>query len=126
MLRPRSPRYVCISRLPASLPRTAHHTPSTKGHHEAGSPSRPDARHHGTRARLPPLEDRPFRDVGRPLTREPRLVPPRRRDHGRNGLADGLAVAAPAARAIDPGPALVARARVLRGVHRRADPADVD
>src|SRR3954454_18134947 len=26
----------------------------------------------------------------------------------------------------DPGPALVARARVLRGVHGRADPADVD
>ena len=30
MRRPRSPRYTCISSLPASLPRAAHRTPSTK------------------------------------------------------------------------------------------------
>ena len=75
---------------------------------------------------LHPAQDRHPPDVGGPQVGQPLVVRARRRDHDRDGAADGAALAVAARGAGDDRPLLVADARVLRLVHGRPDPADLD
>src|SRR5439155_22642567 len=93
---------------------------------EPPPPRRCDARDHRTRGCVPALEDRRLEDAAHLGPRAPRLVPALARDHGGDGLADGVALEVPARGTGHPRPTAVAHARVLHRLYRRPSPADVD
>src|SRR4051794_41824244 len=88
----------------------------------AAPASRSDLRRHRAGARVHRLEDRSLEDVARALERVARLVSALARDHGRDRLADGVALATAARGARNSRPADVARPLVFFPAHRPAAP----
>src|SRR5919201_1627813 len=93
---------------------------------ETSDPHLAHARRHRRVRRVSRLEDRHPSHRAHPRARERRLLRRGSRDHGRLSVADGVALATAAARERHPRTSGLARARVLRVLHRGPGLADVD